>query len=146
MPSRQSAWPALRALFGQAAAGWRLNPFLHSDTLVWAARLHESGLAVSHNQYHKHGAYLIGHSDLAGFSRQEQALLASLVRGHRRKFPVAVFEQLPQPDADVAQRLCVLLRLAGALNRSQRFRRATRLHEGEESPVRRGDLLRHLRW
>ena len=51
--------------------------------LSWACRLHEIGISVAHNAYHKHGAYLIEHSDLAGFSREDQQMLALLVRGHR---------------------------------------------------------------
>jgi len=63
--------------------------------LDWAARLHEIGLSVAHNQYHKHGAYLTEKADLPGFSWQEQQQLAALIRGHRRKFPLEVFEALP---------------------------------------------------
>ena len=55
--------------------------------------LREAGLFVSHNQYHKHGAYLLANGDMSGFSRQAQSMLSSLVRGHRRKFPASVFEQ-----------------------------------------------------
>jgi exopolyphosphatase/guanosine-5'-triphosphate,3'-diphosphate pyrophosphatase len=50
--------------------------------LDWAARLHEIGLSVAHNQYHKHGAYLAEKADLPGFSWQEQQQLAALIRGH----------------------------------------------------------------
>ena len=108
-----------RDFFDQVAEDWQLNAHMHADMLVWAARLHEVGLSVSHSQYHKHGSYLIGHSDLAGFSRQEQAMLASLVRGHRRKFPLTVFESLPERDVVVAERLCTLLRLAVSVNRAR---------------------------
>ena len=54
--------------------------------LDWAARLHEIGLVVSHGSFHKHGAYLLANADMPGFTRQQQAILASLVRVHRRKF------------------------------------------------------------
>ena len=46
-------------------------------------------------------------------------MLSSLVRGHRRKFPVSVFEQFTPGEARRARRLCVLLRLAVVLNRSR---------------------------
>jgi exopolyphosphatase/guanosine-5'-triphosphate,3'-diphosphate pyrophosphatase len=87
--------------------------------LAWAARLHELGLAVAHNQYHKHGGYIVERADLSGFSRQEQQLLAALIRGHRRKFPVDVFAALPKTQRERAVRLCVLLRLAVLLNRAR---------------------------
>ncbi len=49
----------------------------------WAANLYEIGLAISHNDYHKHGAYILDNADLAGFSKPEQSILADLVRSHR---------------------------------------------------------------
>ena len=51
--------------------------------LHWAAQLYEIGLSISHNDYHKHGAYILANSDMVGFSKPEQALLANLVRSHR---------------------------------------------------------------
>jgi exopolyphosphatase / guanosine-5'-triphosphate,3'-diphosphate pyrophosphatase len=53
--------------------------------LQWAIDLHEIGLSISHSGYHKHGAYIVANSDMAGFSRQEQQLLSFLVLNHRRK-------------------------------------------------------------
>jgi len=109
---------ALRFL-DQAREVWELDDESHAHDLQWAARLHEIGLAIAHNQYHKHGAYIVQYSDLAGFSRSEQQLIAALIRGHRRKFPVAVFEELPQSLRQSARRLCVLLRLAAVMHRSR---------------------------
>ena len=106
-------------LLEQARESWGLDDDTHAHDLQWAARLHEIGLAIAHNQYHKHGAYIVQHSDLAGFSRSEQQLIAALIRGHRRKFPVAVFEALPGGLRQSARRLCVLLRLAAVLHRSR---------------------------
>lgn len=51
--------------------------------LLWACELYEIGLSISHNDYHKHGAYILQHSDLAGFSKPEQVIVAELVRAHR---------------------------------------------------------------
>lgn len=53
--------------------------------LDWAARLHEIGISVAHNGYHKHGAYILTFADMPGFSKKEQARLAMLVLGHRGK-------------------------------------------------------------
>jgi exopolyphosphatase/guanosine-5'-triphosphate,3'-diphosphate pyrophosphatase len=108
-----------QALFTQVAEQWDLSSSKYADTLGWAARLHEIGLTVSHSQFHKHGAYLINNSDLSGFSRQEQALLAALIQGHRRKFPLAIFETLPSNIREHARRLCLLLRLAVLLHRGR---------------------------
>jgi exopolyphosphatase/guanosine-5'-triphosphate,3'-diphosphate pyrophosphatase len=87
--------------------------------LGWAAQLHELGLSIAHSQYHKHGAYILANADLSGFSRQEQRLLATLVRAHRRKFPTGAFEELPEGQQETARRLAVLLRLAALLHRSR---------------------------
>ncbi len=51
--------------------------------LHWAAQLHESGLALSHYKPHRHGAYLVEHADLAGFSITDQARMAQLILGQR---------------------------------------------------------------
>jgi exopolyphosphatase / guanosine-5'-triphosphate,3'-diphosphate pyrophosphatase len=51
--------------------------------LEWAARLHETGFSVSHIGFHKHGAYILLHADMPGFSAQEQDDLAWLVLGCR---------------------------------------------------------------
>ena len=101
------------------AQDWKLADQEHAHLLCWAARLHEIGLAIAHNQYHKHGSYIVENSDLPGFSHQEQARLAGLIRGHRRKFPIEVFSQLPSAQIDQEWRLCVLLRLAVLLHRNR---------------------------
>jgi exopolyphosphatase/guanosine-5'-triphosphate,3'-diphosphate pyrophosphatase len=51
-------------LFTQVAAGWGLDAE-DGQLLQWAARLHEVGLSVAHNQFHRHGAYILTHADLA---------------------------------------------------------------------------------
>jgi exopolyphosphatase len=112
---------ALTALscLAQVREDWALDGEEPAQRLAWAARLHELGLTVAHNQYHKHGAYLVKNADLPGFSREEQRLLAALVHGHRRKFPKAVFRALPMLERERALRLCVLLRLAVLLHRGR---------------------------
>ena len=53
--------------------------------LSWAASMHEVGFAISHSDYHKHGAYILENADLLGFSMQELQRLGLLVLGHRGK-------------------------------------------------------------
>ncbi|MBW6390489.1 exopolyphosphatase [Billgrantia antri] len=117
---RQAENVALSAarLFAQVRAAWGLGDD-HARFLDWAARLHEIGLAISHSQFHRHGAYLLEHSDLAGFSRPEQQLLAFLVRAHRRKFPLREWRALPVSQQLPLARLARLLRLAVLLNHSR---------------------------
>jgi exopolyphosphatase/guanosine-5'-triphosphate,3'-diphosphate pyrophosphatase len=107
------------ALLDKLAETWTLPHDEYVDMLSWAVSLHEVGLIVAHSQYQKHGAYLLENSDLSGFSRQEQRILAALVRGHRRKFPMAYFTALPNASSGPAIRLCVILRMAALLHRSR---------------------------
>ena len=108
----------LLGLLPQVLAAWSLPERRSFELCSWAARLHEIGLDIAHSAYHKHGAYVLENSDMPGFSRQEQRLLATLVRAHRRKFPTGVFKGLPA-NARVAEHLAVLLRLAVLLHRSR---------------------------
>ncbi|WP_020395470.1 exopolyphosphatase [Thiolinea disciformis] len=106
------------ALFDACQSVWKLTPELR-DLLAWAAEVHEIGLAVSHNGYHKHGAYLLENFDLMGFATEEQHWLSVLVRTHRRKIYPKLFEVFDTKRAQEALYLSVLLRLATLLHRSR---------------------------
>jgi len=97
--------------FDQVATDWELDDGVWRELLGWAAKVHEIGLDIAHYHYHKHGAYLIEHSDLAGFSREDQQMLALLVRGHRRNIPKDKFADFGDEGTQLI-RLCVLLRFA----------------------------------
>ena len=113
---------ALRFL-DSVAGSWDLAEPSLRRLLAWAARLHEIGKAVSYSGYHKHGAYLVRHSDMPGFSRGDQAILAEIIENHRRKLRPTRFETLPVVRQERVIRLAIFLRLAVVLNRS-RSRRA----------------------
>lgn len=103
----------------EVAYAWNLHhPDLRQE-LVWAARLHEIGLALSYSGYHNHGAYLVLNSDMPGFSRGMQARLAGLIRAHRRRLRAAEVEELRRVGGEPVLRLALLLRLAATLNRSR---------------------------
>ncbi len=106
-------------LLEQVAKDWQLDSNDHQLLLSWAAHLHEIGLLVAHNQYHKHGEYLLTHCDLAGFSKPEQSFLACLVRNHRRKLSPESLEVQAEETHDSLLRLSLLLRLAVLLHRSR---------------------------
>lgn len=108
---------ALR-LFDQVASEWRLDADAR-QLLAWAARLHELGLAIAHSGYHRHGAYLLQNSDIAGFSQQGQNYLAALVRCHRRSVPRTAFEMIPDRLLAHARHSAALLRLATLLHRAR---------------------------
>jgi len=118
----EQAWRVERTaieLLERVAEPWGLDAEVGRSFLQWAARIHEIGLAIAHGGFHKHGAYLVANSDMPGFSFQDQLLLSLLVRAQRRKFPHALFQDLPAERLDGALKLCVLLRLAIVLNRGR---------------------------
>ena len=106
----------------QTKDSWSLNQVIQEKLLRWGARLHEIGFSIAYNQHHKHGAYIIENSDIDGFSRQLQHYLALLVRCHRQKFAIELFETIPADWKSSLIRLTILLRLAVALNRSRTHR------------------------
>jgi exopolyphosphatase/guanosine-5'-triphosphate,3'-diphosphate pyrophosphatase len=83
--------------------------------LKWAVSVHEIGISIAHNSYHKHGAYILNFADMPGFSKKDQARLALLVLGQRGKL-----EKLTAlPQTDETWRLIFCLRLAAVLHRSR---------------------------
>lgn len=111
------------------------------DWLDTAARLHEIGLAIAHSGYHHHGAYVLAHADMPGLTRAAQAVVASLVHAHRRKFKANRFELLDEAARPDAMRLTTLLRLAVLLHRD----RAPRAHLPNLSLTAEGNRL-HVRF
>ena len=51
--------------------------------LGWAADMHEIGRAVAHDEHNRHGAYILEHSDGAGFALHQLQRLGVLVLGQR---------------------------------------------------------------
>jgi len=111
-------------LFDEVQEAWSLTDD-DRRMLARAARVHELGLAIAHSQYHVHGAYILENSDIAGFSQQEQRVLAALVRTHRRNITKNAFETIPDRLLTGAKRIAALLRVAVLLHRS---------HEADDIP------------
>jgi exopolyphosphatase/guanosine-5'-triphosphate,3'-diphosphate pyrophosphatase len=109
-------------LLTQAGRAWGIDTAVWRQRLAWAARLHETGLAVTYSGYHKHGAYLVSHSDLPGFSTDDQLILGALIQAHRRRLDREALKTAPAEDASLL-RVALLLRLAVLLNRSRSPRR-----------------------
>jgi exopolyphosphatase/guanosine-5'-triphosphate,3'-diphosphate pyrophosphatase len=91
---------------GAASAGLLLD---------WAARLHEIGITVAHSGYHKHTAYIVRNADMPGFSRSEQARLATLALAHRGSLDK--MQGMLEAPADIASTMA--LRLAAMFHRSR---------------------------
>jgi len=102
-----------QALYRQAA---RVSgPALRSNLrlLGWAAQLHEIGMSISHENFHKHGSYIVDQSDMPGFARHEQRRLAALVLGQTGG--LAKLRPLLADPEDWLMVLC--LRIASILHR-----------------------------
>ena len=106
-------------LLQQLGEAFELDLVESRRVLHWAARLHEVGLSVAHTSYHRHGAYLVANADMPGFSVDDQALAAAVIRAHRRKVSFDNFDRLPSLSAERALRLAVIFRLAVLLNRGR---------------------------
>jgi exopolyphosphatase / guanosine-5'-triphosphate,3'-diphosphate pyrophosphatase len=83
--------------------------------LAWSAALHEIGISIAHNGYHKHSAYIIANADMPGFSRMEQSQLARLALAHRGK--LSKLQDLSPVPGDWDLVFC--LRLASLFCRSR---------------------------
>ena len=89
------------------------------QTLGWAAMLHEIGLTIAHRGYHKHGAYLLAHADLRGFSQADQHRLSLLVRLHRGRLRTELLDDVPKLWRARLERAVLVLRLAVILHRAR---------------------------
>jgi exopolyphosphatase/guanosine-5'-triphosphate,3'-diphosphate pyrophosphatase len=84
--------------------------------LCWSAMLHEVGLQISMTGAHKHGAYIVEHADLPGFTTREQRLMGTLVLGQKGNLR-KIREALGDPDvakAVLALRMAVVFMHARA--------------------------------
>lgn len=88
--------------------------------LRWSALLHETGMAVSHSGYHKHGAYLVENADLVGFTTRDQRTMSLLLLGQKGNLR-KLGDALTNPEfarAVLALRLAILFMHAGMENAS----------------------------
>lgn len=115
----QRVMQAALYLIPQLDKAWQLDKGDAIKWLSWAADIHEIGIDIAHSRHHHHAAYIIEHSDLAGFSQQEQSLLAAIVRSHRRKPPTKLYKELPKRLSKIAKQYSIILRLAVILNRNR---------------------------
>ena len=106
-------------IFDSVCRAWALDDKQHRPALHYACALHEIGLSVAHVQYHKHGDYLLTHADMLGFSRNDQNMLAGLVRNHRRKVATGIVNRLSASHKEKYYYLLVILRLAVLFHRTR---------------------------
>ncbi|MGY4676581.1 exopolyphosphatase [Pasteurella sp. P03HT] len=89
------------------------------DILRWAARLHEVGIVINHKGMQKHSAYILQNIELPGFDKEQQRLLATLVRYQINLFKLADLSKFTRYHEQDVLTLVRLLRLAMILNKSR---------------------------
>jgi exopolyphosphatase / guanosine-5'-triphosphate,3'-diphosphate pyrophosphatase len=95
-----------------------IRPARDERELLWAAAvLHEIGLAIDYGGQPTHARYVLLNSELYGHGPRERALLAQIVRYHRKGTP-SLDDLAPlagRGDARLVARCALLLRLAAQL-------------------------------
>jgi exopolyphosphatase / guanosine-5'-triphosphate,3'-diphosphate pyrophosphatase len=90
--------------------------------LLWAAAiLHDIGTAVDYDDHHKHSRYLVLNAGLPGYSSREIALIAQMVRYHRKGKPSMgdLASLAREGDEDLLARCSAVLRLAEQFERAR---------------------------
>ena len=102
-------------LLGQLIPAAQAKRENEDNFLRWSVALHEIGISIAHEGFHKHGSYIIRSADMPGFSKKDQERLALLILGQRGKL-----EKLPLiPSTDSIWCLIFCLRISALLCRSR---------------------------
>ena len=104
----------------QLQGRWDLNKFEGHSMLKCSALLHELGLLIEYKNHHHHGAYIINHSDLPGFTRAQQQLVMALVHNHRADISREIIARQTMTSVLLTVRLTRILRLAVILSMRRR--------------------------
>ncbi|MDD7426073.1 MAG: exopolyphosphatase [[Actinobacillus] rossii] len=98
---------------------WQASEFEEEmeEILLWAALLHEVGIVINHKNVQRHSAYILANMELPGFDKEQQRLLATLVRHHISHFNNDEIGQFARYTPQDVQTLIRLLRLAVLLNK-----------------------------
>ncbi|RWR00808.1 exopolyphosphatase [[Pantoea] beijingensis] len=91
------------------------NPQL-AALLQWAAMLHEVGLTINHSGLQRHSSYILQNTNMPGFNQDQQSLLATLVRYHRKAVKVDEMPRFTLFKRKQFLPLVFLLRLGALLN------------------------------
>ena len=72
-------------IFDKVKDEWALHDAQDRHLLGWAALLHEVGLQINSRGIQKHSSYVLLNSEMPGFNQEQQQVIASMVRFHRKK-------------------------------------------------------------
>jgi exopolyphosphatase/guanosine-5'-triphosphate,3'-diphosphate pyrophosphatase len=76
--------------------------------LMASAMLHEIGLHIEYKLHHQHGAYILSHLPMVGYTQQQRAGIKVLVQSHRQEIKLGLFDAF---HPEVRQALLVLVRV-----------------------------------
>ena len=84
--------------------------------LEWGALLHEVGLNISYQAFHKHSAYILRYTNMPGFNNEQQQVLATLARFQRKTLKLNEMESFSLFKKKHILGLVRILRLAILVN------------------------------
>ncbi len=87
--------------------------------LNWAALLHEVGLSINYSGYHRHSFYLLQNTNMPGFNSEQQKLVATLARFHRKALKLGEMPEFSLYGEEQILNLIKILRLSVAINVSR---------------------------
>jgi exopolyphosphatase/guanosine-5'-triphosphate,3'-diphosphate pyrophosphatase len=79
------------ALSRQMCAQSKFCDFDTEALISSAAALHELGLHIGYKKFHEHGAYILTHVELTGFTTLQRMFIRDLVGMHRQDIDLSVF-------------------------------------------------------
>ncbi|WJG08640.1 exopolyphosphatase [Aliiglaciecola sp. LCG003] len=103
-------------IYDKSRKAWKIGGQQHRNMLEWAALLHEVGLQINSRGVQRHSGYILQNVDLYGFNQEQQNLLATLARFHRKKLRLEELPEFWQFDPDTVNKLLIILRLGVLLN------------------------------
>lgn len=86
------------------------------DLIQWSALLHEVGLSISLQAFHRHSAYILRNTYMPGFNQEQQRVIATLVRFQRKALKLHEMEDFTLFKKSHIVGLIRILRLAILLN------------------------------
>lgn len=104
------------AIYQNIKADWKITGKQLKAMLGWAALLHEVGLQINTQGMQRHSGYILQHIDLPGFNQEQQKLIATLVRFHRKKIRPNDIVEFALFSTDDVHKLIAILRVAVLLN------------------------------
>ncbi len=109
-----------KSLFNMLAKSWKLIEDNSQQLLFSSCLLHEIGLLLEFKGHQKHAAYILQHTDLAGFDQTDRELLVAFVKLYKGDIDNHLLIKQSATTYQNACRLLAILRLAIILCRRRR--------------------------